>query len=95
MGHPPDVSDLLQTIDEARVLEAQFRAADRRAVQAMARLIERYESAGVTAESCDHPLYCHRCEDSMNVCCFCQRPLDAGQPSPRFAPAPVDRPRRR
>jgi len=87
MGHPPEISDLLQTIDEARVLEAQCRAAERRARQAMARLIERYESAGVTAESCDHPLYCHRCEDSTNVCCYCQHPLDAGQPSPRLAPA--------
>ncbi len=93
-NQPPDVADLLQTIDAARVLEAQCRAADRRAREAMARLIERYEDAGVTAESCDHPLYCHRSEDSTNVCCYCQRPLEAGQVSPRFAPAAADRPHR-
>jgi len=91
MGDPPDVSDLLETIDEARALDAQCRAADRRARQAMARLIERYSSAGVTAESCDHPIYCHRSADSANVCCYCQRALEPSQAPPRLSSLPVDR----
>jgi hypothetical protein len=75
VGKHPDISDLLQIIERARVLREQHLAAEAAAKRAMGELIKRYEAAGITYDECNHPVYAHRSADSINACCYCQKRL--------------------
>jgi len=76
MAQLPDVSDLLRSVRKAQIIRDRYEAAERVAADAIAGVVERYKRAGVTDAECDHPLYCHRSADSVNVCCYCQQPME-------------------
>ncbi len=76
MAQLPDVSDLLRRVRKAQIIQDRYEAAEAGARDAIAEVVERYKRAGVTDDECDHPLYCHRSGDSVNVCCYCQQPME-------------------
>ena len=76
MAELPDVSDLLQSVRKAQIIKDRCEAAELAARDAIAEVVERYKRAGVPDDECDHPLYCHRSGDSVNVCCYCQQPME-------------------
>jgi hypothetical protein len=76
MAELPDVSDLLQSVRKAQIIKDRCEAAELAARDAIAEVVERYKRAGVPDDECDHPLYCHRSGDSVNLSSYSQQPKE-------------------